>query len=416
MKNHEIRSVSFSQDGSQLAIGRAGGLAVVDTNSLEESSVRLEAGVKIAKVLPRSKHAAIVGSGGSGEHFPSQKVFVLDCAAKRLTSELSFKGDVLDVFVRPDLLTIVLERKIFVYRFSNFSLVTVVDTAPNPRGLCCWSSDPSHAVMCCPGLQRGSIRIQRFDMLSMVLVALAHESHVASMAIDATGSHIATASETGTIVRLFSAFDGTLLGEYRRGYSSAVLYELCFSPGSQFLAAAEAPNNIHIFKLSNTQATPPGQANGDPNGAGNAVMQVGNAVRHYVQMSYASCVSALQAAPFAQITLPASDEGSLKPVIVFASPQLLLVASQGGLLFKYAIERNGETSLQSCTQLVRVPVPVASTPSTAPPDDEDMMEKATTAWAVGASFAPNASPKRSREKLDQEDDEWVLLDRDSWRA
>ena len=82
----------------------------------------------------------------------------------------------------------------------------------------------------------------------------AHDSPLAAIAFNPTGTKLATASERGTVIRIFSVQDGTRLMEFRRGVKRcAHVYSLAFSQDSDYLALSSNTETIHIFKLDQHQ-------------------------------------------------------------------------------------------------------------------------------------------------------------------
>lgn len=91
-----------------------------------------------------------------------------------------------------------------------------------------------------------------FDVMNYTnkIVIAAHDNPLAAMAFNSKGTLIATASEKGTVIRVFSVLNGQLQFEFRRGYARCVsIYSLCFSEDSLFLAASSNTQTVHIFKL-----------------------------------------------------------------------------------------------------------------------------------------------------------------------
>ena len=78
----------------------------------------------------------------------------------------------------------------------------------------------------------------------------AHDSPLAAIAFSYSGTLNATASEKGTVIRIFRVEDGARLHEFRRGVKRcATIYSLAFSADSQYLAASSNTETVHIFKL-----------------------------------------------------------------------------------------------------------------------------------------------------------------------
>lgn len=78
----------------------------------------------------------------------------------------------------------------------------------------------------------------------------AHESPLAALAFSPNGTRIATASEKGTVIRVFSVNDGSRLFEFRRGVKRCVAIScLAFSMCSQYLSCSSNTETVHVFKL-----------------------------------------------------------------------------------------------------------------------------------------------------------------------
>jgi autophagy-related protein 18 len=81
----------------------------------------------------------------------------------------------------------------------------------------------------------------------------AHTSQLAAIAFSPSGKRVATASEKGTVIRVFSVVDGgssSKLYELRRGLKRTVnIHSLSFSPCGHFLACSSNTETVHVFKL-----------------------------------------------------------------------------------------------------------------------------------------------------------------------
>ena len=98
----------------------------------------------------------------------------------------------------------------YVYNFADLRLVDAIDTCLNPKGLCALSSDPAISVLATPDKTKGQVKISIYEKNSSFTIA-AHTSSLSQIALNFTGSLLATASDKGTLVRLFSTEDGSPL-------------------------------------------------------------------------------------------------------------------------------------------------------------------------------------------------------------
>ena len=82
----------------------------------------------------------------------------------------------------------------------------------------------------------------------------AHNCPLRCVAFNSSGTRIATASEKGTVIRVFNVADGNKLFEFRRGVKRCVvIYSLAFSADGMFLSSSSNTETVHIFKLEETK-------------------------------------------------------------------------------------------------------------------------------------------------------------------
>jgi WD40 repeat protein len=80
----------------------------------------------------------------------------------------------------------------------------------------------------------------------------AHESGISFLALNNEGTLLATASDKGTLIRIFKTDNGKFLQELRRGKDKAEIYSICFDPSSNFIACSSDKGTIHIWSLATT--------------------------------------------------------------------------------------------------------------------------------------------------------------------
>ena len=204
-------------------------------------------GIGIVEMLFRCNLLALVG-GGRNPKFPPNIVKKWDDHQNRAIGELMFRSEVKAVKLRRDRVVVVLLSKIYVYRFSDLKLLDQISTLKNPKGLVALSPDSSSIVLACLGVTRGNVRVELYDLRKSHLIP-AHESDLAAMALNEQGTRLATASDKGTLIRVFDTHTGELLKELRRGMERAGINCISFNRNSEYLACSSNKGTVHIFSV-----------------------------------------------------------------------------------------------------------------------------------------------------------------------
>mmetsp|Transcript_112960 Transcript_112960/g.300076 ORF Transcript_112960/g.300076 Transcript_112960/m.300076 type:complete len:440 (-) Transcript_112960:103-1422(-) len=262
---NEILYISFNQDFTCFVCGTENGFRVYNTDPFRLTYRRdfeNGSGLGVIAMLFRTNILAFAG-GGKSPRFPPYKVVLWDDRKARVIAELSFRSAVKSVRLRRDLVVAVLNNKVYVYGFRSLSLFDSIETTDNPKGLVCLSTEGDRAVLVCPGRQQGRALVIYYprsfgDMHAPVQrertnIIAAHESAIAAMSIDSTGTLLATASDKGTILRVYDTASGARLQELRRGADRAEIHSLTFSPNGEWLAVSSDKGTIHIFSTGSTR-------------------------------------------------------------------------------------------------------------------------------------------------------------------
>jgi WD40 repeat protein len=266
--NDSILSVSFNQDGGCLAVGTRRGFRICNVSPFQETFRRTFAtsggitsgsngGIATVEMLFRCNLLALVG-GGPSPKYPPNKIIMWDDYRAKPIGELSFRQRVLSVKLRRDRIAVALTNRVYVYNFSDLTLLDQIPTCTNPRGLLCMSSDAGAAlgvVVACPGMTRGHVRVELYHLRKTVQVE-AHETHLAQIGLSMDGSLLATASEKGTLIRLFDTRrGGAPLRELRRGVERASISCIAISRACDYIGVTSDRGTVHIFHLPRNATT-----------------------------------------------------------------------------------------------------------------------------------------------------------------
>lgn len=243
-------TASFNQDGGCLSIGTKEGFELFNLAPFQSSVSRQNLGKSLAHVemLFRCNILALVGGGDDNPYAPSHRVLIWDDHLQKAIGELSFRQVVLRVQLRRDAIAVALRDRIYIYTLSDLSLRDKIYTTDNPHGLLCLSTAVQDMVLCCPSVTDGHVRVELYGLRKTVLLE-AHESSLRALALTEDGTHLATASIKGTVLRVFDVAKQTCLAEFRRGVERVTMTCLRWSWDHRYLACCSEKGTTHVFRV-----------------------------------------------------------------------------------------------------------------------------------------------------------------------
>jgi hypothetical protein len=122
--------------------------------------------------------------------------------------------------------------------------VGIFETASNKFGLCVLGRNK----LVIPGRSKGQIQV--VDLPSKRISILpAHESSIRMFAMNQDETVLATASDKGTLIRLWSTEQEAAMTQFRRGLEQANIFSIAFSPLGDQMAVTSDKGTIHIFDM-----------------------------------------------------------------------------------------------------------------------------------------------------------------------
>jgi len=259
--NIYLLSIGFNQDYSCFSCGTTGGFRVFTLSPFQEAHRRESSNnqamkpFKLCTMLFKTNLFLVAEATNDGEgaaavpvdsHF---RVCLWDDSRKKYVGEIRSRHSVKGIYMSRDIICVVSEYNIYIYLTSNLSILYHITTVGNPKGICALVSDSSPWVLACPGSSIGSVRIQvGTSEEGSIQEFTAHKTSLAHITATMKGEMFATASETGTVIKVFDR-GGHCLHELRRGTTPTQISCLTFRRDNKFLAAASASATIHIFEL-----------------------------------------------------------------------------------------------------------------------------------------------------------------------
>ncbi|BCR97959.1 phosphoinositide binding protein ATG18 [Aspergillus luchuensis] len=263
--------VTFNQDYSYLAVATSKGFRIFTTDPFAKSYETKEGNIAIIEMLFSTSLVALILS--------PRRLQITNTKRQSTICELTFPTTVLAVKLNRKRLVIVLEDQIYLYDIQTMKLLYTIETSPNPNALCALSPSSDNCYLAYPLPQKAppstfqppahappgtthvtptSGEVLIFDTLKLeaINVIEAHRSPLACITLNSDGTLIATASDKGTVIRVFSVPDGRKLYQFRRGSIPSRIYSMSFNTTSTLLCVSSSTETIHLFKLSLQSQSP----------------------------------------------------------------------------------------------------------------------------------------------------------------
>ncbi|KAK0387648.1 hypothetical protein NLU13_3893 [Sarocladium strictum] len=240
-----VLSVAFNSDASCFSVGLESGICIFHTKScLLKASRDFNAGVGLVQMMGTSNYLALVG-GGKSPKFAMNKAIIWDDMKGKIALEITALTAVRGVQLGRERIAVVLQNSVRVYSFAKPpDLLHVYETADNLLGLCCLSD----RQLAFPGRTSGQIQLVELSTGNVSIIP-AHSSALKAMSFSPDGELLASASETGTLIRVYSTGNCARIAELRRGVDPASIFSLGFSPSGTMLACTSDKSTLHIFDV-----------------------------------------------------------------------------------------------------------------------------------------------------------------------
>ncbi|XP_060522282.1 WD repeat domain phosphoinositide-interacting protein 2 isoform X2 [Cylas formicarius] len=334
--------VNFNQDSTSLAVGGKTGYKLYSLTSVDYLEQIYSNGTEDSCIVERL--------------FSSSLVAVVSLAAPRKLKVCHFKkgteicnysysNTILAVKLNRMRLVVCLEESLYIHNIRDMKVLhTIRDTPPNPTGLCALSTNSENCFLAYPGSATvGEVQIFDAMHLSAKTMIHAHDSPLAALAFSPNGLRIATASEKGTVIRVFSIGDGSKLFEFRRGVKRCVAMScLAFSMCGQFLSSSSNTETIHVFKLEESKDSPRRSVD--------ETSWMGY-LTNYLPTQVTDVFT--QGRAFATAYLPYGGVRSVISIVFIQGCLRVLVATEDGALYIYNLDSNegGDLELYKKHQL-----------------------------------------------------------------
>lgn len=255
----KILSIQFNQSQTFFTVGTERGFAFYKVDPLEKKCERdLGGGIGIAAQLYETNFFCLVG-GGKNPKFPTCKFVLWDDYKGEIFVEEVMKDRIVGVRLNHDVCAILTRRHAKLYNMKDMTEKKKIKTHNNPEGVCALSSSRGTFFLC-PGLQMGTVNIYDYGK-DVERVITCHENPLKYIALNTTYDDaeravsnadciFATASEKGTLIRVFDIQKQSKLLELRRGGDASDVFAINFSRDSKCLSVTSNKGTVHVYSLT----------------------------------------------------------------------------------------------------------------------------------------------------------------------
>lgn len=329
-----VFSITFNQDYSSLGVGTRIGYRLYSLSTLDKLELICDNGNEDTCIVERLFSSSLVAVVSLSS---PRKLKVCHFKKNSEICNYSYPNTILGVKLNRARLVVCLEESLYIHNIRDMKVLhTIRDTPPNPTGLCALSISNENCFLAYPGSNTiGQVQIFDAQNLQAKIMIPAHDSPLAAISFNASGTKIATASEKGTVIRVFSVGEGARLHELRRGMKRcATIFSLAFSPDSLFLCASSNTETVHVFRLEEIKETRPPVVE-EQQGLMGWMTKAVSASASYLPTPVADMMS--QGRAFATVTLPFQGVRNVCAIATIQKQTRVLVASMDGYLYVYSL-------------------------------------------------------------------------------
>lgn len=161
------------------------------------------------------------------------KISIYDMTAKMEMAMLSTDVEIIDIKLTKKYIVLITLNTVVIYSMIRFSKIIELITAENVDGLI-GISDEEFCYISYPSCDE-QINVYNVDNCEFTYKLNAHKHQIHTMELNNEGTILATASNYGTIIRLWNIKENKMMYEYRVCYWWNIIKSFSFSPDNRYL-------------------------------------------------------------------------------------------------------------------------------------------------------------------------------------
>uniref|UniRef100_A0A8R1TYI3 WD repeat domain phosphoinositide-interacting protein 2 n=1 Tax=Onchocerca volvulus TaxID=6282 RepID=A0A8R1TYI3_ONCVO len=348
----ELSFVGFNQDATSLALGAASSYALYSTKKTEKLDLIHESCRQFSDDKKKNVETSEIML--IERLFSSSLLMLVSTQAPRKlriyhfqkNNEIcaqSYTNTVLAVKLNRDYMVICLEDIVYIHTVKDMKadifpvIHTIRDTPSNATGIIDLSATVNSFLAYPGSINNGHVQLFDVTRLNSMNTISAHTSPLAALRFNYDGKKLATASNRGTVIRVFDTESGDRLYEFTRGVKRFVnIYSMAFSIDGNYLCSSSNTETVHVFKLGPT--VDPINENEDDEEQGWV---------DYLSKQASSYLPAqmndlwMRGKSFATARLPSVGKRNAVALPVINGKLHLLVATTDGFVYIYPVEAEG---------------------------------------------------------------------------
>jgi len=168
--------------------------------------------------------------------------------------QIRFNSDIIKVKMREDCIISILENRIYLLDINTLETIDIIDIFDNPNGIFSMSNINNKLNIAFPQ-NKGKIQLEYYNIIKEnfkkdeTKIINAHESYIAFLTLNNEGNVLATASDKGTLIRIFNVYNQEMITELRRGTKNTTINCLAFDINTEFVACTSEVGTVHIFDI-----------------------------------------------------------------------------------------------------------------------------------------------------------------------
>ncbi|KAK5109885.1 hypothetical protein LTR62_006492 [Meristemomyces frigidus] len=265
-----VLAVAFSTNSHRFIAGLTTGIRSFRTdNCLTTNQPELPRSGGVAVVAQHDDRYMAYVAGGRTPAGKTTEVIFWDAERDCEVQRYDFHEEVLGLRLNETWMVVILRERTIVFRYQELppaklpmtspdeadAAEEIVTKGPNIVHALYPTASNDHALaslrtntLVLPATTPGQVQLIPLEGGSKRVVR-AHDSSIRALTLSSDGTALATASEQGTLFRIYSTSTLSQLHEVRRGTDKADIFDLALSPKNKWLAATSDKGTLHLFDL-----------------------------------------------------------------------------------------------------------------------------------------------------------------------